>query len=281
VDYQGLDIAVSNIIYATEIILDIYNQTLTIEGSYGGSVSYDYWTICGVEEMMGESWLPSSIQNRMIKYGSEYELKISNVYLTTDFMTSDDRGNIFFGYGYKVVANGEWGIKEYPTIGNNYLEVDVNGYYDVIFTFDYYYETLTAEAVLIRAVDEEETTVELYELELEDDVANVLWGGQWRIPTEAQQEELISYCTWTWYTLNGVDGYKVTSNINGKSIFLPAAGYMDYNSKYSVGTNAYYWSNTLVDITGTGVYVLSLSYSNVNIDTDNRLYGQSIRPVLK
>ena len=280
VDYYGSDIAVSNIIYATEIILDIYNETLTIYGSYGGSVSYDYWTICGVEELMGESWLPSSTQNRMTKYGSVYELEISNVYLTTDYTTEDDRGNIFSGYGYKVVANGEWGIKEYPTVGNNYIEVDVNGYYDIIFTFDYYNETLTAEAVLIRAVDEE-TTVELYELELEDDVASVYWGGNWRMPTEVQQDELLSYCTWTWYTLNGVNGYKVTSNINGKSIFLPAAGYMDSSSRYSVGSSAYYWSNTLATSTGNKVYVLSLSSDGADIGNDSRYYGQSVRPVLK
>ena len=82
-------------------------------------------------------------------------------------------------------------------------------------------------------------------LELEDDAAHVNWGGKWRMPTRSEQEYLIEKCTWTWTTLNGVTGYKVTSKKNGKSIFLPAAGYrVDEFSKVS-GTYIYYWSNTL------------------------------------
>ena len=82
-------------------------------------------------------------------------------------------------------------------------------------------------------------------LELEDDAAHVNWGGKWRMPTRSEQADLIENCTWTWTSLNGVTGYKVTSKKNGKSIFLPAAGYrVDEFSKVS-GTYICYWSNTL------------------------------------
>ena len=57
-------------------------------------------------------------------------------------------------------------------------------------------------------------------LDLEDDVAHVKWGGSWRMPTRAEQEELRNNCTWTWTTQNAVNGYKVTSKTNGNSIFL-------------------------------------------------------------
>ena len=64
-------------------------------------------------------------------------------------------------------------------------------------------------------------------LDLEDDVANVLWGGGWRMPTADECQELIDNCTCTMDSINGVKGFRVTSNVPGytdRSIFFPAAG---------------------------------------------------------
>ncbi|MBO7112331.1 MAG: hypothetical protein J6V75_00065, partial [Bacteroidaceae bacterium] len=52
-------------------------------------------------------------------------------------------------------------------------------------------------------------------LDPEDDVAHVKWGGNWRMPTISEFEDLINNCTWTWTTQNGVNGYKVTSKKSG------------------------------------------------------------------
>lgn len=35
-------------------------------------------------------------------------------------------------------------------------------------------------------------------------VTCVKWGGQWRMPTKAEFDELIENCTWTWTTINNV-----------------------------------------------------------------------------
>ena len=88
------------------------------------------------------------------------------------------------------------------------------------------------------------------ELDLEDDAAYMNWGSKWRIPNKEQWKELIhpqfTICTWT--TLNGVNGCKITSVKNGKSIFLPAAG--NYGAtrhlvyKMSVGQKCCYWPRT-------------------------------------
>ena len=82
-------------------------------------------------------------------------------------------------------------------------------------------------------------------LELSDDAARVNWGGTWRMPTTTEQQELINNCTWTWTTQSGVNGYKGTSNTNGNSIFLPAAGYRDDTSVNYVGSRGFYWSSSL------------------------------------
>lgn len=62
-------------------------------------------------------------------------------------------------------------------------------------------------------------------LDPEDDAARVKLGGNWRMPTKREFQELIDNCTWTLTTQNGVDGYEVTSKSNGNSIFLPFTGF--------------------------------------------------------
>lgn len=57
-------------------------------------------------------------------------------------------------------------------------------------------------------------------LEPEDDVAHVKWGGNWRMPTLEEMEELVKKCSWKLASLNGIKGCKVTGP-NGNSIFLP------------------------------------------------------------
>lgn len=48
-------------------------------------------------------------------------------------------------------------------------------------------------------------------LPLSADAAYVNWGGSWRMPTQTEQDELRTECTWEWITQNGVSGCKVTS----------------------------------------------------------------------
>ena len=61
-------------------------------------------------------------------------------------------------------------------------------------------------------------------LDLEDDAAHVVWGGKWVMPKIEQIQELIANTTFEWTMVNGVGGMTFTSNINGNSFFLPAAG---------------------------------------------------------
>lgn len=51
-------------------------------------------------------------------------------------------------------------------------------------------------------------------LDPEDDAAYMNWGGSWRMPTYAEWLELLNYCTWTWTTQNGINGYQVASKTN-------------------------------------------------------------------
>ncbi|MBO4500273.1 MAG: Ig-like domain-containing protein [Bacteroidaceae bacterium] len=118
----------------------------------------------------------------------------------------------------------------------------------------------------------------------EDDVAHVKWGGSWRMPTEAEQDELRNYCTWRWYDsgnteFNGVAGYKVTSNIEGYTdhyIFLPAAGSRIGANLFSVGNYGNYWSSSLNTRSPYNAWNIGLVSGSVY---GSRYNGQSVRPV--
>ena len=116
-------------------------------------------------------------------------------------------------------------------------------------------------------------------LDPEDDAATANWGGAWRMPTKAEQDELREKCTWTWTTQNGVKGYKVTSKINGRSIFLPAAGCRIGSSLYCADSEGYYWSSSLYLESVNYAYFVSFTSNYVSRNRDGRCYGQSVRPV--
>ena len=115
-------------------------------------------------------------------------------------------------------------------------------------------------------------------LDPEDDVAHVKWGGTWRMPTRAEQDELREKCTWAWTTQNGVNGYKVTGP-NGNSIFLPAAGCRNGTEADDRGSSGYYWSSSLYSNYGYDAYYLGFGSGSCGWDNYVRRSGQSVRPV--
>lgn len=113
------------------------------------------------------------------------------------------------------------------------------------------------------------------------DVARKLWGGTWRLPTKAEFEELLDEdnCTWEWTTQSGVNGYKVTSKVNGKSIFLPAAGWRSGTSLDFAGSDARYWSSTPGESDAYGAYGLLFHSTTHFTVCYYRRPGHSVRPV--
>ncbi|MBR0452395.1 MAG: InlB B-repeat-containing protein [Bacteroidales bacterium] len=113
-------------------------------------------------------------------------------------------------------------------------------------------------------------------LELADDAAHANYGGNWRMPTTQEMQELRDKCTWMRTSMNGIQGYKITSNINGNSIFLPAAGYKYDTNLSDEGRNTYYWTNTFD--TGNSLQAKELRNDWTNQNRD-RKHGCSVRPV--
>lgn len=130
-------------------------------------------------------------------------------------------------------------------------------------------------------------------LEPEDDAATVMLGGQWRMPTVEELQEMIDNTEpgdgadqYSWienYNGTGVNGLLRKSKTNGNTIFFPAAG--GYKNKISndyIGIDCNYMSSSLYgyshcmwvmhfSLYGAGVYDI--------IDYNNRYFGMSIRAI--
>ena len=116
-------------------------------------------------------------------------------------------------------------------------------------------------------------------LEAADDAARANWGGSWRMPTWDEQDELREKCTWKRTTQNGVKGYKVTSKINGNSIFLPAVGFRNGSSLTCAGSYGYCWASSLNTLNPSNAWDVGFSSDDVYRSSNNRYFGFSVRPV--
>lgn len=125
-------------------------------------------------------------------------------------------------------------------------------------------------------------------LTLSHDAARANWGGDWRMPTYDEYNELITKCTWKLTVQNGVDGFVVTSKTNGNSIFLPLAGEKwgeNHNSATDVGTC---WSSTYSTGTWEGgesthyfSFGCNFSWGLYEMVECSRYAGLTIRPVIR
>ena len=113
------------------------------------------------------------------------------------------------------------------------------------------------------------------------DVAHVKWGGKWCMPTLDDIKELFDNCDSEWTTLNGVNGRKFTSKINGNSIFLPAAGDRWPGGLYGAGEIGCYWSSTQYPGYSNYAYDLGFDSGYADWGSTDRYYGFAVRPVIR
>ena len=124
-------------------------------------------------------------------------------------------------------------------------------------------------------------------LKSEYDVASVKWGGSWRMPTIKEFEELMQQCTWEMepsdydkWSGDNPGGWKVTSKINGKSIYIPASGQRtNLILDKDKGLQAYYWTSQR-DEDGDNFAVSLGRFKNLpSWSTQYVCIGSSVRPV--
>ena len=116
-------------------------------------------------------------------------------------------------------------------------------------------------------------------LDSEDDAATVNWGGKWRMPTIGELGDLLYECSHEWTSINGVEGIKFTSLIEGYTdrwIFFPAAGERSgLNLKYE--NQCRYWSSSLTS--DNSAWSMTFSKDYLAYAYGLRYPGMPIRPV--
>ena len=118
------------------------------------------------------------------------------------------------------------------------------------------------------------------DLTLEQDAAHVNLGGNWRMPTKAECQELFDNCDLSWtndYNGTGVVGRIFTSKVNGKSVFFPAAGYCGDSSVNGVGSHGDFWSASCYS--SSKAWGWFFYPGSQWLDDNGRYYGLSVRGV--
>lgn len=121
-------------------------------------------------------------------------------------------------------------------------------------------------------------------LDMEDDAAQQLLGGSWRMPTSSEFTTLKESTNIEWTQINGVYGMLCVDkqDIN-KTLFFPASGYGSGTQIQDIGKNGNYWTN-LVSPYSDKTSAFRLRFYNDGgfypASQDSRVGGYSIRAVL-
>lgn len=114
--------------------------------------------------------------------------------------------------------------------------------------------------------------------------------NQYRMPTKEEIEELIALPN-QWVTdfkgisgLNGRIFAKTQVELDGTfnddtMLFIPAAGYFDGSTHYSVGSDCYLWSSSLLSDYPDRAWGLGFNSSGIGITDYDRYFGFSVRCV--
>ena len=110
------------------------------------------------------------------------------------------------------------------------------------------------------------------------DAARMVTGARYKMPTKAQFEELVQYCTHEFTSLNDHWGIKFTAP-NGAFVFLPEAGSKS-NNTWGQGYGCYWCAD--LDSEGNGQYLFVDNYEGtetIEFRTSDRWKGYSVHGV--
>ena len=118
-------------------------------------------------------------------------------------------------------------------------------------------------------------------LEATDDAATANWGSEWRMPTEEEARELLENTTQEYVGTDENYSIKLTGT-NGNFIILPCASYKGGAGSSLQGYAGAYWTSTVDSGKVDDAFNIAFTHANLpTVDTERRVYGQSVRPVKK
>lgn len=132
----------------------------------------------------------------------------------------------------------------------------------------------------------------LSEISIEDDVANIVCGGNWRTPTKDDYDELLDNIdfidldgniiegTDKSIVVNGCRVARMRSKINGSILTFPMCGAGSLTTLVSRGNLGSYWTRNLdAEDNNKGVR-FDILRTGVVMNSEQRYIGMTIRPVI-
>lgn len=119
-------------------------------------------------------------------------------------------------------------------------------------------------------------------LDLEDDGCHVYMGGDWRLPTGTNMQELIDNTNYEYVTIEGIGGAKFTNKTDSsKYIFMPI-GHCG-NCFFGIGTGTVGWSSSInIHNNSSATCMVGNGYFgyDASVKSDWRYYGLPLRGVI-
>ena len=115
-------------------------------------------------------------------------------------------------------------------------------------------------------------------LDLEDDAAHMIMGGDWKMPNSDQLSEL-RHLPSIWTTINGVNGRLFTGN-NGNTLFVPASGYKRGSLFKEMNESANIWASDLYNTARVWLWGFDSEENFVGV-ADFRYDGCNIRGIIE
>ena len=256
-----------------------HNEQVTLTATPNEDYSFVNWTVNGVE----------------VSTSATYTATItSDTELNANFIKNKENGHVYVDLGLSV----KWATSN---VSN---EKFLWGYTSELLDYEKYINVSSIEdspcntslkyvsAKVTEIYDEYgfcgyDMIIDYYtpsKLSKNSDVANKRWGGNWRMPTKEEYEELLDNCIFT----REYDGYRATSKKNNRSIFFPFVKYyrislIAFTGGYELGIygveyNTEYWCSDSQGEKSSSAYSFAIS-SSPYITTSSILDALPVRPV--
>lgn len=254
---------------------DVGNLKFTSETTTQGTVVRELETStslrCGT---IYRAFIPYYIQIKVSNSPAAYQ---KWGYCNVGGFLPEDYGD-YYGWGAVKTIYG----KEYGWVNAPFQTVNTTSFNATRWTK--YLGSATSPYRDASAIDEDALKVVL---DPGDDIANVKWGGGWRMPTIEDFVLVQTGCNRIWTAVNGVNGYEISTKYGtGTPLFLPAAGYhdIDYDgdgsSLWGAGSDGAYWLSSLYTAEPHSAYYFYFFTGTFVSYNMPRYCGQSVRPVM-
>ena len=249
-------------IYVPTEALEEYRTAENWSDYASAIVAYDF------ENLMVDMGL--SVKWARVNIGANSPEKLGNLYAWGEVSPKEEytfSNYVWCNYNFSEDGDGWWSSTSIKKYGSSYSNSDyINEDY-----YDSYYWVNDGRTVL----------------EASDDVARTEWGGTWRMPTQAECQELVDNCTIEKVKYNNCDGFLFTSTKEGytdKSLFFPLTPstysgdetYFDNGSKLYSGL---FWSSSQYLPFPVCAYALRVYNGKVSFGPITRQTGFPVRPV--